>query len=339
VRIVVRTTAPRWLFERTVRRAHSVTYQHVECDTGVVQIDSLHPDVDATLQQTRDFMRTFDARVAVEAAVLLQERADLVVADLPALGIAAGCAAAVPTVGLGNFTWDWIYGDYPDSQDIVDAIGEAYRGARLALRLPMHGGFATFAEVVDLPFVARCSMRDPMEIRRGLGLPLDERLVLVSFGGYGLGELDLDALSRISGFAIVMSADRPLGELPEPLRNGRRGSLLPFDERAMYTAGFFYEDLVRAVDVVVTKPGYGIIAECVANDTAMLYTSRGHFIEYDTLVAALPRLLRSRFIDHAALFAGEWQPHLDSLVAQARPPETPPVNGAEIAAGVLGGFL
>ena len=49
---------------------------------------------------------------------------------------------------------------------------------------------------------------------------------------------------------------------------------------------------MRAADVVVTKPGYGIIAECLANDTALLYTVRGHFIEYDVLVAAMPRFLR-----------------------------------------------
>ena len=73
----------------------------------------------------------------------------------------------------------------------------------------------------------------------------------------------------------------------------------------MYAAGCRYEDLVRAVDVVVTKPGYGIIAECLANDTALLYTSRGHFIEYDVLVAAMPHFLRARYIGHADLFAGD----------------------------------
>ena len=58
--------------------------------------------------------------------------------------------------------------------------------------------------------------------------------------------------------------------------------LLPgmIDESAMYDRGYRYEDLVRAVDVVVTKPGYGIISECIANDTALLYTSRGDFREY-----------------------------------------------------------
>ena len=71
------------------------------------------------------------------------------------------------------------------------------------------------------------------------------------------------------------------------------GSARFVDERAIYSAGYRYEDLVRAVDVVATKPGYGIISECIANDTALLYTSRGRFVEYDVMVgrdAALPAL-------------------------------------------------
>jgi L-arabinokinase len=92
---------------------------------------------------------------------------------------------------------------------------------------------------------------------------------------------------------------------------------------------------VRAADVVVTKPGYGIITECLANDTAILYTDRGRFIEYDVLVAAMPRFLRCAYIDHDDLFAGRWQEHLDKLLAQPAPGERPATNGADIAAAVV----
>ena len=95
------------------------------------------------------------------------------------------------------------------------------------------------------------------------------------------------------------------------------------DENAMYDNGYRYEDLVRAVDVVVTKPGYGIISECIANDTALLYTSRGDFREYQALVDAMPKYLRCAFIDHPDLFAGRWQRHLDALLAQPAPPIRP----------------
>ena len=74
-----------------------------------------------------------------------------------------------------------------------------------------------------------------------------------------------------------------------------------------YDAGWRYEDLVAAVDVVATKPGYGIIAECAAHQTAILYTSRGHFVEYEVLVREMPRYVRSQFIPQEALFAGEWR--------------------------------
>jgi L-arabinokinase len=113
--------------------------------------------------------------------------------------------------------------------------------------------------------------------------------------------------------------------------------LLPgmIDEEAMYRSGLRNEDLVRAVDVVVSKPGYGIISECLANHTALLYTSRGDFREYQVLVDAMPACLRCAFIDHADLFAGKWVSHLDALLAQPAPPTRPATNGADVAADIL----
>ena len=68
--------------------------------------------------------------------------------------------------------------------------------------------------------------------------------------------------------------------------------MLYISEQQLYDNGLRYEDLVRGADVVVTKPGYGIISEAIANDAALLYTSRGHFVEYDVLVKEMPRYLR-----------------------------------------------
>lgn len=332
--IIVRTTAPKWLVDLTVRGR--VRYERVECDTGIVQIDSLRLDEAATLQRASAFMAALPDRVQEEAAWLRATRPRLVVADIPPLGVAAGAAAGVPVAALGNFTWDWIYAAYAGANGLVDAIAGAYARADIALRLPMHGGFDAFNRVVDVPFIARHAARDAEATRRALGLPLDERLVLVSFGGYGVEGIDLEALSRLEGYTVLVSGSVPFGPERRPLaESGRRGSLLPIDEPSMYAAGFRYEDLVRAVDVVITKPGYGIIAECLANDTALLYTSRGRFIEYDVLVEAMPRFLRAAFIDHDDLFGARWAPHLDALLAQAPPPERPATNGADVVSEFL----
>jgi hypothetical protein len=344
VRVVIRTSAPQWLFDNTVRpgRGQDLSpadrrweFHPAEADTGVVQIDSLRIDEPGTVARAREFMRTFDERVTGEAAFLRQQGASLVIADTPPVGIAAAKRAGLPAVVLGNFTWDWIYAAYDEADDVVETIRAVYGEADVALRLPMHGGFDVFPLVVDLPFVARRSTRDPIETRRTLGLPEGERLVLVSFGGYGLEGFDFEALSRIDGYGVVIGGSRPLAAPPGAVRNGRRGSVIPLDERAMYAAGVRYQDVVRSVDAVVSKPGYGIIAECLANMTALLYTSRGRFREYDVLAAEMPRFLRARYIDHADLFAGRWQAPLDGLLAQPDPAEQPAVNGAEVAAARL----
>jgi len=348
--VAVRTSARRWLFDLTLR--HPVRFDQVETDTGIVQRDSLHLDEAESVRRAARFYGDFEASAAREADVLRQSGARLVVADIPPLACRAAALAGIPAVALGNFTWDWIYEGYPehlgDAPEVVPTIAQAYASAALALRLPMHGGFASMRHVRDIPFVARRSRRKTREVRDGLGLPASTPLVLLSFGGHGLegldagrldtgdrytivttGEIGLDPAKRTAGFdAWNNAADaRPLAR--------RNGSIVELDERAMYRRGFRYEDLVAAVDVVVTKPGYGIITECLANHTAMLYTSRGRFAEYPVLLDAFPRFLRSRFIGQDDLYAGRWRAHLDAVLAQGAPPECPRTDGAEVAADAI----
>jgi hypothetical protein len=107
------------------------------------------------------------------------------------------------------------------------------------------------------------------------------------------------------------------------------------DESAFASGPCRYEDLVAAVDVVISKPGYGIIAECIAARTPLVYTSRGAFREYDVLVAQMPRYLRTRFISHEDLFDGRWGDALEVALAWPEPPERPRVDGADVAAATI----
>ena len=337
--VAVRTSAPKWLFDLTLTRA--VDFHTRECDTGIVQIDSLSLDEAATVGRASAFHERLDALAAEEAGWLHSIDASLVVGDIPPLACAAAHAAGLPAIAMGNFTWDWIYEGYrgwlPPGSDLIEILGDAYALADAALRLPMHGGFATMREIVDLPFIARRSTRASADTRAQLGLPGDHRLALLSFGGYGLQRIDLGAAAGLTGYTIVVTADVTANRRANEVPSDAGGSAFPsnvklVDEQALYAGGLRYEDLVAAVDIVVTKPGYGIIAECVANDTAIVYTSRGHFVEYDVLVREMPRWLRCGFISNGDLLAGRWQLALDETLAQRAPPESIDVDGAERAA-------
>jgi L-arabinokinase len=311
LRIVIRTRAQPWFFDDI--RGPRVEVHPVDADTGVVQLDSLRLDQDETARRAAVFYRDFDGRAEAEADSLRQLDASLVIADIPPLAIAAARKAGIPSIAVGNFTWDWIYAYYPCFERIapgvIGTISRAYATADLALRLPVHGGFDTMAAVTaDIPFIARRSARDPAETRRLLGVDGRGPIVLASFGRYGL-DLPYDRIAR-SGLTLLA---------PEQHAPG----------------GLRYEDLVAAADVVVSKPGYGIVSECAANGTALLYTSRGPFAEYDIMLAEMPRMLRCRYLAQDDLVAGQWRDAVEALLAQPPPAERPRVDGAAVAADMI----
>jgi len=330
-RVVVRTSAPRRLFERTLQG--QIEFVEFEGDTGMVQLDSLTIDLEESLRRAIEFQRHMPRLAATEAAYLRAYGADLVVGDIPPLAFAAAGGAGVPSIAIGNFTWDWIYDAYPDhsTRPLVDAIRAAYQTATLALRLPMAAGFEGLDSFTrDIPFIARRSQRDADDVRQMLGLPARARgkpLVLMSFGGYGVSGLDTATLASLTEYTIA-TTDIPAREHTIKPAAG----VLYISEQDIYGRGLHYEDLVRAADVVATKPGYGIISEAIANDTALLYTSRGHFAEYDVLVREMPKYLRAEFIEQHDLLSGNWRAALKRLLDQPAPPVKPDVNGAEVAA-------
>jgi len=165
-------------------------------------------------------------------------------------------------------------------------------------------------------------------VRRELSLPGDRSLALVSFGGYGVNGLDPARFDCLEEVDLVMTA--PTAQIPSD-----RGPVHWIAEEPLYAHGLTYVDLVAAVDVVVTKPGYGIIADCVANHTAMLYTSRGRFVEYDVMVREMPRFLRCEYIDLDAFLAGRWREALRRLLNQPPPPERPRTDGADVVADLI----
>jgi hypothetical protein len=306
--------------------------QFADTDTGVVQVDSLAPDEAATAQRAAAFYTGFERRVEAEAAVLRDLRATLVVADIPPLAFAAAARAGVRSVAVANFTWDWIYEAYPAiatlAPQVLPAMRAAYADTSLALRLPLHGGFEPMRAVIEeIPIIARHSQLGKAEARRILGLIPEQRVVLASFGAYG-AHLPYAEIARDHDFTLIVTEH----ESPASASANGEGRLMRIAEADLAARGLRYPDLVAAADVVVTKPGYGIVSECIANGPALLYTSRGRFPEYDIFVEQMPALHPCRFISQDDLRAGRWADGIEALLRQPVPSAEVKTNGADVAA-------
>jgi hypothetical protein len=326
LRISLISTAPEWLFRMNLRCVFQLRPRAL--DIGVIQLDCLRLDPVATLAAYARLLEDQPAAIRDEAEILRRDGVGLVVADIPPAAFLVAQRGGLPSIGISNFTWDWIYADYvqalPEYAPIVEQIREAYGRADLFLRLPFHGDCGAFKVVRDIPMIARRSRRSRQNVRRILGLNDSRPVVLLSFGGFEIQGIDFDRVERLDQYCFLTTQPTP-----RPLRNVRMVTL----------DGLQHVDLVAQADAVITKPGYGIVSDCLANRVRVLYTARGEFAEYGPLVAGLERYGIAAFIGNRDLLAGTWRDSLDQLLR--RPAVWPdlPAHGAETAARILRAHL
>lgn len=324
--ITVCTEAPAALFEVV---GGSVAARAVACDVGLVQRDALTIDEAASAHAVTRFLASWDQRVAAEARFLRESGARLVLGDIPPLAFAAAALAGVPSVALGNFSWDWIYAHLarrlPAFAAASAGAAAAYRRADLLLRLPFAGDLGVFPRALDVPLVARRPSIGKAEARARLGLGAMP-VVLLSFGGVGMPGLRPAAYGRLAGHTFLLTGPAGDGPLPPNLRR-----LSSADLAAL---GFGYPDLVGAADVVVSKPGYGIVTDCIGAGTRLVYTDRGDFPEYRVLVEEMPRHLPVAFASNQDVLEGRLEQAIAGVL-MASWPARQASDGAAFAADEL----
>ena len=278
-------------------------------------------DPEATFRRCRELHDRMPNLVEQEVNFIKQQKIDLILGDIPPVCFEIAARANIPSVAVTNFTWDVVYRAYVDAHPgfapLIDEMTRFYSKATLALALPYPCELSMFPRRQAVPWITRVSALNRRRAREAFGLPQSGTVVLLSFGGIGLDDLPWRALNETTDFFFVTTA--AAGE--------SRGNLL-----ILAGAQRHYEDLLRAVDVIITKPGYGIVADILAHRLPVLYTERGEFPEYPFLVQALSDLATAEFIPQDELLSGNVRPYLLRLLAKE--PSWPSVllNGADVAA-------
>jgi len=322
--ILVRSSAPEWFLRE--QAGDAFRYEFFEADTGVLQADSLTILYRETLEAARGFLSEMPQKIAGEKEFLLKIGAAAVFGDIPPLAFGAAHAAGLPSLGMTNFSWDWIYQPYTERfagfEGLIEDIRAEYRKTGLLLRLPFSGGLDAFPRQEEIPLVARPSRLSRARARRALGLDEKKPVALLSFGGFSLSGEYYRRMGEDR--EIAWTASERVGAQAPGIRN--------FSRRELAERGLAYPDLVRAAEVVVTKPGYGILSECIANRTRMLYTERGDFREYPVLVAGAERTIPCRFISGDVLRGDALSREVRLLLEQPAKFAEVPLDGAAVAA-------
>lgn len=320
LRLTLRTTLPPTILDQLIGPPFELMAE--ADDVGVAMANAIDLDVDETARRYRALHEDWDARLKAAAEALREAHPDLVLADVPYLTLVAAKAARLPAVALCSLNWADIYRHYfrarPEAAAVHARIRDAYAGAEVFLRAEPAMPMADLPNTRPIGPLARLGRDRRGEMARALGLGTEERLVLVSLGGVK-HRIAIEGWPRIPGVRFLV----------DPAWGVERVNAVPWNR-----IGLPFIDLVRTADALVTKPGYGLIAEAGCNGTAVLYVSRRHWPEEETLVSWLSARGRCARIQREALEAGALAGPLSRLWEMPRPAPPRP-TGAEEAADFL----
>jgi hypothetical protein len=268
----------------------------------------------------------WEDRADAEAARLADLTPDLVLANVPYLTLAAAARAGVPAVGMSSLNWAEIYWDFcsaqPEAARIHEEIVGAYRQADLFLLPEPSMPMTWLPQRRTIGPLARFGTPRRAELCATLRINTEQTLVLVAFGG-------------ISGHRVL--PDLPcepdvMWLVDGPGEEGRS------DIASIRALGWLFPNLLCSVDAVVTKPGYGTVAEAACNGARVLYLRRGDWAEETYLIDWLERHAVCREIETKDLGGDKFILALRGLLAQPAKPG-PSATGGPEAANLLAPLL
>jgi hypothetical protein len=281
IEVVVRTALPATAVAGRI--AQPIRIVPSETDFGMVMRSPFEVDRAASYARYAELHENFAAKIAELSSWLSRESFDAVLSNISYPVIAAASAAGIPALAVSSLDWLSLFRHYcsglPRSEAIADQIRQSYRKAsaihRLSPGLPM-----TDLDTIEVPvIIASVAASRRAELLTRFGRDADARIIVFAFGGMSVDEPPPRS----------DDASQPL--LIGPDVWGGIGSWV-----AAASSGMPFLDLIASADVIVTKPGYGIVSEVAAAGRPTLLLSRGDWPEEPYLFAWLRRFVRCDYL-------------------------------------------
>lgn len=322
--IRIRSAAPARVFEPLPAQ----WIETCDIDAGLVEIDPLNIDRENSLRRLLAFMGRRGEIIATEVAAIRRIEPRLIVADIPFLAGDVAAEAGVACVGISNFTWDWIYESLfaGDSRYAAAAgsIADGYAKLSALLELPFGRTCPSIGRKIPTPLIAMRSVRKPAEILAQLGISPEDRRPRVLFGTRGGLPPDTlaSAAANASGF-LLLCPDEPRHSLPANAVTFHIGP------------GLDFSDVLRISDAVISKLGYGIVSECIATQTRLVWPPRAGFAEDWVMENEAPQYLPMLRMPVEDFRAGRWGKSLSAAMQLPASTQTMRTDGAAACAGFI----
>ncbi len=311
--LILRTALPVGFLTRLIRVPFTLHAGAV--DVGVVQKNAISEDVPATIKAAHIFYASFQARIRDEVENLKPHRPIAVISDIAPLAFPVAKQLDIPCFAIANLDWHDIYRDFlPADDPLLITLQQAHADCDLLIQPPLSMPMSTFPERRQVALIIDDEWTEPRKTTNA------QKTALVMFGGAGDPPFDLNALGGMPDWQFLtlnpLPEDAPTNVRQASLRNGTVA-------------------LMQCCDVVVTKPGYGTLAECWQTGTPLVYLPRDLFPEYPYLDTWLQECAPSVRISVDNFISGNWLDTMQSAICCERNYPDIPASGALQAAELI----
>lgn len=316
LKLTIRTTVPLdWLAERIEGSFDFVQ----QSDFGMAMVDARRVLPDKSLENYCNIHADWPVKMAAATEQLAALKPTLLLSNITYTSLVAANRLGVPAIAFGPLNWADIFQHYcihlPGAQNIWTQIVDSYAAAEIFLQtvpfMPMpsiHNGRAVGP-------VAQIGRDRKLELRQRLDLANDVLLVLVVLRGIQT-KFSISSWPKLNGMRVLVG---PGEEFSHPDVTPTAGLDFPFI------------DLVRSCDLLITKPGYGLITEAACNGTPVLLLPWEDWPETEGLKDWLGRNGRMLMLTDEKLREGDFLAEVKKILAMPTSPMPDPSGVAEVA--------
>lgn len=262
VRVIICHSFALQFLRESLKDENRVTFRKMETDIGyVLRKDSIEPDIEKLNVEYKKYLKKWNFLIEQERNFLQTNRVDFVISDISAFPFEAAYTLGIPSIGISNFTWYTAYQGLI-ADPLLEPLKEAYEKMTYFFSLAgsqepdwgMKGTkqFGFFARNVDENEVHRI---------RKLVNPTGDQFVV--FFGLGM-KIDIERLERLPiwdspNCTFIVSSNVQV----------QRSNIFSIPQDYIESQHY-----IAAADLVISKPGWGIVSEAVCARKPLLILDR-----------------------------------------------------------------
>lgn len=242
-----------------------IVYHPMNTDRGLIlKPGTMEIDKEVLLPEIKKFISLWDILIEQEKEWLTANKIDLVVSDIVPWIFKSARLAEVKSIFISNFTWVEIYKEL-FVEKVNDEYLHCYQEADLALLYPLTGDIKKYFKVTQDVGLSCRSFNDEsvQQINENYDLPI----VYVSVGR-----------------SVELHDEIDVGGLPYQFIYTEGIKLIGRNTESLPVNIGNTQDYIKAADYIITKAGWGTVAEALCAQKPMLVLRRDEVVEdYVTL--------------------------------------------------------